>query len=99
MSTAPTAEHTAVARDVEAAPPPQRRSTGALPLAAWVAGTVAVVVLVGLPHTRDWVFAWVLLGALALSVGNLGGWLRGVVVDWLPFFVVMSVYDLARGGA
>ncbi|HET6448738.1 MAG TPA: phosphatase PAP2 family protein [Conexibacter sp.] len=40
-----------------------------------------------------------LLGALALSLGDLGGWLRGVVVDWLPFFLVMTAYDLARGGA
>jgi PAP2 superfamily len=53
----------------------------------------------GLPYTRDWVFAWVLLGALALSLGDVGGWLRGVVVDWLPFFLVLTAYDLARGGA
>jgi hypothetical protein len=42
---------------------------------------------------------WVLLGALAVSLGDLGGWLRGVVVDWLPFFLVLTAYDLARGGA
>jgi hypothetical protein len=53
----------------------------------------------GLPYTRDWVFVWVLLGALAVSLGDLGGWLRGVVVDWLPFFLVLTAYDLARGGA
>ena len=40
-----------------------------------------------------------LLGALAVSLGDIGGWLRGVVVDWLPFFLVLTVYDLARGGA
>jgi len=53
----------------------------------------------GLPYTRDWVFVWVLLGVLAVSLGDLGGWLRGVVVDWLPFFLVLTAYDLARGGA
>jgi PAP2 superfamily protein len=42
---------------------------------------------------------WVLLGALAVSLGDLGGWLRGVLVDWLPFFLVMTAYDLTRGGA
>jgi len=57
------------------------------------------VAVFGLPYTRDWVFAWVLLGALAVSLGDLGGWLRGVVVDWLPFFLILTVYDLARGGA
>jgi hypothetical protein len=57
------------------------------------------VVAFGLPYTRDAVFVWVLLGALAVSLGDIGGWLRGVVVDWLPFFLVMTAYDLARGGA
>jgi hypothetical protein len=99
MSTAPSAEGRAVARDAATVPRPRRQPTGVLPLVTWAAGTVAVVVAVGLPHTRDWVFVWVLLGALALSVGDLGGWARGVVVDWLPFFAVMTVYDLARGGA
>jgi hypothetical protein len=41
----------------------------------------------------------VVLGALAVSLGDIGGWVRGVVVDWLPFFAVLTVYDLARGGA
>jgi PAP2 superfamily len=45
------------------------------------------------------VFAWALLGALAVSLGDVGGWLRGVFVDWLPLFLVMTAYDLARGGA
>jgi PAP2 superfamily len=57
------------------------------------------VVVLGLPYTRDAVFVWVLLGALAVSLGDIGGWLRGVVVDWLPFFLVLTAYDLARGGA
>jgi PAP2 superfamily len=65
----------------------------------WASGSVAVVVAFGLPYTRDWVFVWVLLGALAISLGDIGGWLRGLVVDWLPFFLVLTAYDLARGGA
>ncbi|MFL5817943.1 MAG: phosphatase PAP2 family protein [Conexibacter sp.] len=70
-----------------------------LPLAAWAAGSIAVVAVFGLPYTRDAVFVWALLGALAVSLGDIGGWLRGIVVDWLPFFLVMTAYDLARGGA
>lgn len=57
------------------------------------------MVAFGLPYTRDAVFAWALLGALAVSLGDVGGWLKGVVVDWLPFFLVLTAYDLARGGA
>ncbi len=82
-----------------AASPPFRRLLRALPLAVWAAGSIVVVAIFGLPYTRDWVFAWVLLGALAVSLGDLGGWLRGVVVEWLPFFLVLTAYDLARGGA
>jgi hypothetical protein len=70
-----------------------------LPLAAWAIGSVAVVATFGLPYTRDAVFVWALLGALAVSLGDIGGWLRGVVVDWLPLFLVLTAYDLARGGA
>lgn len=77
----------------------RRRLLRVVPLAAWGVGTVAVVATLGLPYTRDWVFAWALLGALALSIGNIGGWARGVVVDWLPFFLILVLYDLARGGA
>jgi hypothetical protein len=87
---------------VEAARPRPRRWPALLrwlPLAAWAAGSVAVVAIFGLPYTRDWVFAWALLGALAVSLGDIGGWLRGVLVDWLPLFLVMTAYDLARGGA
>jgi hypothetical protein len=77
----------------------RRRLLRALPLTTWAVGTVAAVALFGLPYTRDWVFAWALLGALAVSLGDVGGWFKGVVVDWLPFFLVMTAYDLARGGA
>jgi hypothetical protein len=76
----------------------RRRLLHALPLVIWAAGSVVVVAVFGLPYTRDWVFVWVLLGALAVSLGDVGGWLKGVVVDWLPFFLVLTAYDLARGG-
>lgn len=66
---------------------------------AWLAATVAFVVFQGLPLTRDWIAGWVLLGVLALSVGDVGGWLRGVLTDWLPFFGLLALYDLARGAA
>jgi membrane-associated phospholipid phosphatase len=77
----------------------RRRLLRILPLGIWLAGTIAVVVSIGLPLTRDWVFAWVLLGILSVSLGDVRGWGRGVIFDWAPFFIVLSAYDLARGGA
>lgn len=67
---------------------------------AWVCATIAFVAFEGLPLTRDWIAGWVLLGLLAFSLGDLsGGWLRGVILDWLPFFGILALYDLLRGAA
>jgi membrane-associated phospholipid phosphatase len=66
---------------------------------AWLAATVWFVAFEGLPLTRDWIAAWVVLGLLAFSLGDLGGWFRGVVLDWLPFFAILALYDLLRGVA
>lgn len=66
---------------------------------AWVAATVWFVAFEGLPLTRDWIAGWVIVGLLAFSLGDVGGWLRGVLIDWLPFFGVLALYDLLRGAA
>ena len=71
----------------------------------WFGGSVYLVVFclsavfVGVPMTRDQVFVWVLLGMLALSLSDLQVWLRGIVLDWVPVFAVLFVYDLLRGYA
>lgn len=82
-----------------ASPPLARRLRPAVLIGLWLAGTVAFVAAFGLPTTRDWIFAWALLGALAFSRGDVGGWARGAVRDWLPFFATLALYDLARGSA
>ena len=56
-------------------------------------------ILWGVPMTRDQVFLWLLLAMLALSLSDLRVWLRGVVVDWIPVFGVLFVYDFLRGYA
>jgi len=66
---------------------------------AWAVATVCFVAFEGLPLTRDWIALWILLGLLALSLGDLRGWLRGALVDWLPFFALLAGYDLLRGAA
>jgi membrane-associated phospholipid phosphatase len=80
-------------------PNPSLRALRVLGPATWVLATIAFVAFQGLPLTRDWIAGWVLLGLLAFSLGDLRGWLRGAIVDWLPFFGLLAVYDLLRGGA
>ena len=78
------------------------RLRGALRWAGLVAyGTVFGVYIYreGVPLTRDRLLMWIVLGLLAVSLTNVRGWIRGVVVEWLPFVLILSVYDLLRGQA
>jgi membrane-associated phospholipid phosphatase len=69
-------------------------------LGVFVLGTVVIVARFGLVIVlRDWLWVWLLAGLLAVSLTDLRGWLRGVVVDWLPFIAVIVGYDLIRGVA
>ena len=42
---------------------------------------------------------WILLGLLAVSITNVRGWARGVVLEWIPFALILWAYDLLRGQA
>lgn len=79
--------------------PARLRALRVIAPVAWVVATVGFVAFEGLPLTRDWIALWILLGLLALSIGDLRGWLRGALVDWLPFFALLAGYDLLRGAA
>ena len=72
-----------------------RRLT-AVGAAAFAAASIALVAAKGLILSRDWLFAWLLLGLLAVSLADPKRWVRGVVVDWLPLMAVLLCYDLSR---
>jgi uncharacterized membrane protein SirB2 len=52
----------------------------------------------GLPRSRPQLFLVLGLALFAATAGKRRGWMR-VVRDWLPLFVVLSVYDFVRGEA
>jgi membrane-associated phospholipid phosphatase len=62
---------------------------------AFVALLWAAISARGLFLSRDWLFAWVLLALLVLSLGDLRRWAHGVVRDWLPLMAVLLLYDLS----
>jgi membrane-associated phospholipid phosphatase len=64
-------------------------------LAFFAAATVALIWTKGLILSRDWLFGWLLLGLLAVSLSDPLRWARGVVVDWLPLMIVLLCYDLS----
>jgi membrane-associated phospholipid phosphatase len=65
-------------------------------LVAFAAATVALVWSQGLLLSRDWLFGWLLVGLLAVSLSDPLRWARSVVVDWLPLMIVLLCYDLSR---
>ncbi len=65
----------------------------------FIGATVAAVATQGLELSYDWLFIWLLLGLLALSLTDVKRWARGVIFDWLPFAGFLLAYDLARGVA
>ncbi|HUQ00146.1 MAG TPA: phosphatase PAP2 family protein [Aeromicrobium sp.] len=53
----------------------------------------------GIPVGRERLLLWIVLGLLALSTTNVTGWVRSVLLEWLPFALVLAAYDLLRGRA
>jgi membrane-associated phospholipid phosphatase len=65
----------------------------------WALALVIVWAQDGLPLSRDRLLMWILLGLLAFSLTNVRGWMRSVVLEWLPFAMILWAYDLLRGQA
>ena len=80
-------------------------STRALPVMRWAlpaAYCFALAVFLwrdGVWFARDRLLMWIVLGLLAFSVTDLRRWARGVLVEWLPFALILWAYDLLRGMA
>jgi membrane-associated phospholipid phosphatase len=62
----------------------------------YVAALAIGTVRWGLPVARDQLFLWLGLGMAAFSVGAWRSW-GGMVLEWLPFFGLLVIYDELRG--
>jgi membrane-associated phospholipid phosphatase len=71
----------------------------------WLAPAVYVAALTiaiwrdGIPAARERLLLWIVLGLLAFSITNVRGWGRSVVLEWLPFALILWAYDILRGQA
>jgi membrane-associated phospholipid phosphatase len=67
---------------------------------AWAVALILFVVLVGFPGSRAQIFVVVGLGLVASGSASPSGtrW-KGLLVDWLPFYALLTLYDMLRGSA
>ncbi|HEV7191780.1 MAG TPA: phosphatase PAP2 family protein [Jatrophihabitantaceae bacterium] len=63
----------------------------------WVCALGVQIRLSGIPFDRESVILWLMGGAFALTIGRRAAWT--VLVDWLPFALVLLAYDFARGAS
>src|SRR3954470_2968275 len=81
---------------------PRRSTSGGVPIrrfaapVVYVAALGATVAAWGLPVARDQLFLWLGLGMAAFSVSAWRSWGR-MVLDWLPLFGLLVLYDFLRG--
>jgi|SRR5580658_7328452 hypothetical protein len=66
--------------------------------AALIASLVVYFFIWGIPWSLNWVFFYVTAGLIISSLGNGVRWKR-LLADWLPLFLVLTVYGLLRGYA
>jgi hypothetical protein len=69
-------------------------------LGLWALCVTAFIVVVGFPGSRPQIFAVVGIALIASGAASESGthWKR-VVVDWFPFYVLLTLYDMLRGSA
>jgi hypothetical protein len=69
-------------------------------LIAWALALALFILLVGFPGSRTQIFVVVGLGLMASGAASSSGtrWKR-VLIDWLPFYVLLTLYDFLRGSA
>ena len=82
--------------DLTSAALPRRSSWGPL---VFIAASLVLIALVGIPYQRDVLAIWLLLGLLCFSLSDLRGYARGVVLEWMPFIALLIAYDSLRGSA
>src|SRR5215212_11408629 len=67
--------------------------------ALFVAGSVVMVAVAGIPTAKDRLLVWLLLGLVAFSLVDARRLLPRLVLEWSPFILFLLAYDLLRGVA
>jgi len=61
----------------------------------WLAGVLAFFFVAGIPTSRPQIFAMIGLGLIASGAGTKGQW-KKLIIDFVPFFALLTAYDALR---
>jgi hypothetical protein len=61
----------------------------------WLVAFSIQILRHGVPFDREGLLVWIVIGLAAASIGRRAPWT--VIVDWLPFALVLIAYDYLRG--
>ncbi len=59
--------------------------------------TIVLISFTGVLLARETIFLWLLVGLLVISLADIRGFAQGVILDWLPFYLILLAYDFLRG--
>jgi hypothetical protein len=76
-----------------------RRRLGRAAVAAWGCALVVYCLRYGFPFDRANMSLWLLSGLVAASVGRPLRRVGRIFLDWLPFILILYLYDYSRGAA
>jgi membrane-associated phospholipid phosphatase len=65
----------------------------------WIGASALMLVVVGVPTSRDLIFLWFGLGMAAFSATDLRHRVPRLLIEWAPFVIVLFIYDRLRGFA
>lgn len=76
-----------------------RRRLGWAAVAVWAGALIWFCLQYGVPFDRAYQTMWILAGLAAASVGRPWRQLARTFLDWVPFVLILYLYDYSRGAA
>jgi membrane-associated phospholipid phosphatase len=71
----------------------------AIAIAVWLLALIVFCVVQGIPIDRFQQNLWIMSGIVVVGLGNPTRGLWRMLLDWLPFILLLYLYDFSRGAA
>ncbi|HSN06472.1 MAG TPA: phosphatase PAP2 family protein [Candidatus Angelobacter sp.] len=75
---------------------PRRRTAGRVAVVVWAVALVWFCITQGFPFDRGNQTLWILSGLVAATIGRPIRSVKRIFLDWIPFILVLYLYDYSR---